>query len=76
MWFVLAMVETADARSHRGDPPVFCGRAGNSCWRSKAGAVAIGSQLCRSVRSVDVEHGLAADAALEEGVERSGRFAP
>jgi hypothetical protein len=26
MWFVFAMVETADARSHRGDPPVFCGR--------------------------------------------------
>jgi hypothetical protein len=27
-WFVLAMVETADTNSHRGDPPVFCGRAG------------------------------------------------
>jgi hypothetical protein len=26
MWFVLAMVETADAHSHRGDPPVFSGR--------------------------------------------------
>ena len=24
-WFVLAMVETADAHSHRGDPPVFAG---------------------------------------------------
>ena len=24
-WFVLAMVETADAHSHRGDPPVFPG---------------------------------------------------
>jgi hypothetical protein len=23
MWFVLAMVEPADAHSHRGDPPVF-----------------------------------------------------
>ncbi len=27
IWFVWAMVETAGARSHRGDPPVFCGSA-------------------------------------------------
>jgi hypothetical protein len=26
-WLVLAMLETADAHSHRGDPPVFCAMA-------------------------------------------------
>jgi hypothetical protein len=33
-------------------------------------------RLPGSARSVDVEHGLAADAALEESIERSGKLAP
>jgi hypothetical protein len=54
----LAIVETADLRSHRGDPPVFAAHA------------------ALTVQSVDVEDGLAADAALQEIVERSGRLTP
>jgi hypothetical protein len=54
----LAMVETADPRSHRGDPPVFAAHA------------------ALTVPSVDVEDGLAADVALQESVDCSGRLTP
>jgi len=36
----------------------------------------MGVSLCGIAGSADVEHGLAADAALRERVERSGCFSP
>jgi hypothetical protein len=34
-WLVSAMVETADPRSHRGDPPVFAAHPGGQALAPK-----------------------------------------
>src|SRR6266540_4103428 len=34
-WLVMAMVETADPRSHRGDPPVFPSHHGRASTRTR-----------------------------------------
>ena len=46
--------------------------------RFSAGTRTLSSAIraCQIARSVDVEHGLAADAAVQEGVERRGGLAP
>src|SRR5829696_29294 len=56
------ILEGRDCDSHRGDPRLY----DPGC----------GCPLSGSAMSVDVEHGLAADAALQEGGERSGSLAP
>jgi hypothetical protein len=74
--FVLAMVETPDARSHRGDPPVFPAQAVRASRRGQrhadvAGRRAVQQLLRRDLPQRNPEHGLRADAwvvqALHDG---------